>query len=141
MTSNGDLVSSKEDLKRFVISYFQELFAENTQAGISSDWPNLFNHRSSALNESLNADIMEEEVKQAIFSIEALRAPSQDGGLLAMFYHRYWEFYSNEVAKLVRNCFRAIKMPKGLNATLVTLISKGLSLSLYTPFLSELCSE
>lgn len=51
------------------------------------DWLNLFYHCLTALNDSLNAAIDEEEVKQSIFSIGLLKAPGRDG-LPVMFYHK-----------------------------------------------------
>lgn len=90
-TNNGDWVSTKADLKKVEGFYFQDLFADNPQACIPIDWPNLFNDRSTELNDSRNAPIDEEEVKHAMFSIGPLKTPSKDGGL-AMFYHKSWEF-------------------------------------------------
>lgn len=111
-------MSSKEGLKEVAVSFFWDLFSNNNQGGIPSDWPNLFAHRSTALNDSLNAEITEEEVKHALFSIGPLKAPGEDE-IPTMFYHKSWEAF-----ELIRRCFHIAKISEGLNATLITFILK-----------------
>ncbi|KAK9291995.1 hypothetical protein L1049_019947 [Liquidambar formosana] len=63
------------------------------------------------------------EVKNAVFSIGAYKAPGPDG-MQAIFYHSQWSVLSKSVIDMVRSTFHSGNLPIGLNQTLITLIPK-----------------
>ena len=63
------------------------------------------------------------EIKAAVFSLSADSAPGPDG-YNGHFFHRFWDVVQFDVQKAVRYFFSKGRIPKGFNASFVTLIPK-----------------
>ncbi|KAL9658994.1 hypothetical protein QQ045_028253 [Rhodiola kirilowii] len=75
------------------------------------------------MNYSLLKDISDEEIKTAVFSIGALKAPGIDG-FPAIFYQKHWEIIKSSVIKEVRDFWASGVLDKEINRTLIVLIPK-----------------
>ena len=64
-----------------------------------------------------------EEIKNALWSLKAFKAPGPDG-LHAGFFHRFWLIVGNLVIDLVKKVFVERKVPEFLNRTQFVLIPK-----------------
>ena len=64
-----------------------------------------------------------EEIKNALWSLKAFKAPGPDG-LHAGFFHRFWLIVGNSVIDLVKKVFAERKVPEFLNRTHIVLIPK-----------------
>ena len=67
--------------------------------------------------------VTEEEVRAAIWSMKAFKAPGPDG-LHAGFFQRFWLVVGKSVTEEVLAVFREKKMPEYLNSTNIVLIPK-----------------
>lgn len=114
----------KEDMMTIAVSYFQGLFSESGQAGLPNYWPNLFPRIDGSTLDDLNADVTEEEIRNALFSIGGLKAPGPDG-FPAIFFQNSWDSCSVEVIDMVKKAFLNAKLPENLNQTLIALIPKS----------------
>ena len=64
-----------------------------------------------------------EEIKNALWSVKAFKAPGPDG-LHARFFHRFWLIVGNLVIDLVNKVFVERKVSEFLNRTHIVLIPK-----------------
>ena len=67
--------------------------------------------------------ILDEEIKQVIFSIGDDKAPGSDG-FSALFFKRAWKVIGNDVLLAIHNFFYTGRLAKEINHTLLCLIPK-----------------
>ena len=73
--------------------------------------------------ESIGGVALEEEIKSALWSLKAFKAPKPDG-LHAGFFHRFWLIMGKSVVDVVKKVFEDKVVPDYLNRTLIILIKK-----------------
>lgn len=66
---------------------------------------------------------MEDEVKHAIFSLDAISSPGPDG-FGEFFYHKCWDIIAMDVFNAIIHLFSTLNIPEGMNSSLVMLIPK-----------------
>ncbi|XP_073051225.1 uncharacterized protein [Primulina eburnea] len=72
---------------------------------------------------TLNAPVLIEEIKQALFDMEPFKAPGPDG-FPAGFFQKMWPTVGQSIYDSALNFFTSGNIPKGMNDTLLTLIPK-----------------
>ena len=72
---------------------------------------------------SISGDALVEEIKNALWSLKAFKAP-RPNGLHARFFHRFWLIIGNSVIDLVKKVFVERKVLEFLNRTHIVLIPK-----------------
>lgn len=78
---------------------------------------------SADINENLGAKVFEEEVRRAVFSLGASKAPGPYG-FNGIFFQKNWENIKEEVYVAVKEFFNEGILPRSVNETLVTLVPK-----------------
>ncbi|KAL8097541.1 hypothetical protein AgCh_030606 [Apium graveolens] len=78
---------------------------------------------TSEQNTQLLEDISAEEVKEAVFSMHAKKAPGYDG-LNPAFYQAYWSIVEQDVVEFCQRFFATGELQMEFNRTLVCLIPK-----------------
>lgn len=78
---------------------------------------------SEAMNRDLLAEVTDEEVKSAVFSIKASSAPGPDG-MSGLFFQQYWEEIGPKVSLEVKKFFEGGRMPPDWNFTYLCLLPK-----------------
>lgn len=73
--------------------------------------------------DSLAIPVSDNEIKAALWSMKAHKAPGPDG-LHAGFFQRFWIIVGSSVTKEVKEIFEGKVMPKYLNKTNIALIPK-----------------
>ena len=119
----GQWVGSNADLTHLLSDSFASRFrtAYSTPREINLDFIEPF--ISSTDIDSLLAPISSEDVKNAFFDINPLKAPGSDG-FGGKFYQAYWPIIGPELITAVQSFFHHGKLPPSLNHTLITLIPK-----------------
>lgn len=78
---------------------------------------------SQEMNKSLMAQVTDVEIKKAVDSLGASKAPGPDG-LNEMFYQNHWEVAKEEVSEAIKEFFRGAEFPVEINETVVALAPK-----------------
>lgn len=121
----GVEVHKEEDIVKSIVAYFQELFTSSDRVG----------NRRETVEYALRPVITDEEnallsaipsaleIKEAIFDINAEKAPGPDG-FSARFFQSNWLDIGEEIVDKIQAFFISGKPPEGINHTHVRLIPK-----------------
>ena len=115
--------NSREKLKDEGRTFFQKLLCEEggyQDADIIDTIPELVTVEDNLM---LCAIPTEEEIKAAVFSIEADNAPGPDG-FSAAFFINCWEVVASDIILAVKAFFKGNKLPRSWKSTFLTLIPK-----------------
>lgn len=129
----GQIVSTITD-------FYQCLFESNENNDFGLVQGVLQSHISDSMNEQLITIPEEEEIHQAILSINSDKAPGPDG-FSASFYQAFWDVIGRDVSSEIRSFFIESSLNPRYNETHVCLIPKGVGskkVSDYRPI--ALCS-
>ena len=89
---------------------------------------------------SISGIATEDEIRVALWSLKAFKAPGPDG-LHAGFFHRFWLIVGSSVSDEVKRVFAERRVPDYLNRTHITLIPKIQSLKTLGNYrLKSLCN-
>eukprot|EP00253_Pinus_taeda_P010539 PITA_10539 len=78
---------------------------------------------TQGINESLNREIEEEEIRKAIWTLQPDKSPGLDGFPIN-FYRDHWQLIKKDLAKMLRGIQRKGKMGGFTNSTFLALIPK-----------------
>ncbi|KAL9687380.1 hypothetical protein QQ045_031781 [Rhodiola kirilowii] len=109
-------------LSQDIFNIFQATVSREAR-GIDEELRNITPCISEEMNDMLLRDISEEEIKEAMFSLGPLKAPSIDG-FPALFYQRFWEKIKSSVVREVNVFWAEGRLNENINRTLITLIPK-----------------
>ncbi|XP_071708448.1 uncharacterized protein [Rutidosis leptorrhynchoides] len=72
---------------------------------------------------SIDRDVMNEEIKDAVWDCGSSKSPGPDG-FSFLFIKAYWDLLQHDICSTVRDFFHTAKMPTGANSAFVSLIPK-----------------
>ncbi|KAL0007752.1 hypothetical protein SO802_009254 [Lithocarpus litseifolius] len=107
----GEWIFEENDIKGFIRAGFGELYTTSPVSALrgsplSTQWqPRLTDEEKI----SISGEVTVEEIKQALWSIKAFKAPSPDG-LHVEFYQRFWLIVGNSVVEEVKRMFMVRKI-------------------------------
>lgn len=78
---------------------------------------------TEAQQQALCRPVTEEEIKEAVWSIDPRKSPGPDG-FSSGFYRSAWSTIKGDLIKIVHDFFKKGKMLKQVNCTLISLIPK-----------------
>ena len=109
-----------------IVSYFQALFT--SISGNRKEIVELALHPIITDEDNVKLTMIPNsiEIKNAVFSIHADKAPGPDG-FSAGFFHTHWEFIGGDIVKEIQGFFETGKLPPRINETFIRLIPKILS--------------
>lgn len=116
-------MEGKDEVFQTILNHFSEVYKSDNP----SDMTGVINLIPSLVTEEMNLSLLEPvsdlEIKNAVFSLGALRAPGPDG-FNGLFYQKNWDCVKNDICLAVRGFFEGGMIPDELNETTVTLIPK-----------------
>eukprot|EP00253_Pinus_taeda_P004750 PITA_04750 len=122
--NEGNQHNNQESIKRAASLYFKSLLTENHE---EADYSELLQHLSKGIsqevNDSLNREITEEEIRKAIWTLQPDKSPGPDGFLIN-FYRDHWPLIRKDLLKMLRGIQRKGKMGGFTNSTFLALIPK-----------------
>eukprot|EP00253_Pinus_taeda_P004596 PITA_04596 len=120
----GSHHSNQESIKRAASLHFKSLLTENQE---EADYSELLQYLpkgiTQEMNESLNREIEEEEIRKAIWTLQPDKSPGPDGFPIN-FYRDHWQLIRKDLAKMLRGIQRKGKMGGFTNSTFLALIPK-----------------
>ncbi|XP_026399657.1 uncharacterized protein LOC113295543 [Papaver somniferum] len=84
-----------------------------------------YDHPSITAEERVCLDLVPsfEEIKQAVFDLDADSAPGPDG-FSGCFYRHCWEIIHHDLVNAIISCWQSGAIPNGINSSLIILLSK-----------------
>lgn len=119
----GNVYKGDSEVGRQAESFFQQIYQSQDCNEDQSIFQNIIPTVTQEMNAWFLSVVTPTEIKTAIFSIGADRAPGPDG-LTARFYQSCWDIIGNDVIKEVTNFFRTSRMSAEINKTNICLIPK-----------------
>jgi len=120
--SEGNQQIRQGAIKQAASDHYRELLTEN---GEEEDYTDLLqylpNKIITEINDSLNKEIEEEEIRGAIWALQPDKAPGPDGFLIC-FYRAHWETIKKYLNKMMKWIQCRKKMGGYTNSTHLTLI-------------------
>lgn len=121
---DGVPLFEEEQISDLVCSFYDNLFIANPREEIGDTISRALKPCVTAeWNEALIKDPTPTEIKEALFSIHADKAPGPDG-FSASFFHSNWEVIGPSIIQEIQRFFSTGIMPTSLNETHVRLIPK-----------------
>eukprot|EP00253_Pinus_taeda_P022073 PITA_22073 len=121
---NGSQHIDQEAIKRAASLHYKKLLSENHE---ESDYSDMLQHIpkgiSQEMNEKLNQEITEEEIKKTIWTLQPDKSPGPDGFPIN-FYRDFWYLIKKDLVKMLRGIQRKKKMGGFTNSTFLALIPK-----------------
>lgn len=119
---DGHAVDWNSGLKDVMVDYFTELFTAT-----STEWEVVVQCVQSRItdeqNQMLNAQVVDSEVKAALFCMHPDKSPGPDG-MSPGFYQKFWKIVGGDVVNLVQQFFLTGKFEQWVTDTNIVLIPK-----------------
>ena len=121
----GDRIHEEGEIKDFIRSGFEQVFLSSLSCvprvdPTISQWQSRL---SDSEKESIRGGASEVEIKAALWSLKAFKAPGPDG-LHAGFFQKFWHTVGNSVTEEVQKIFADRRVPEVLNCTHIALSPK-----------------
>ena len=121
----GEWIYEEAEVKAFIRNGFNDIYTTSLSSvsrseAYSTQWQASLTEEEKA---SISGGVSDAEVKSALWSLKAFKAPGPDG-LHAGFYQRFWLTVGRSVTDEVKKIFTERRMPSYLNQTLIALIPK-----------------
>ncbi|XP_027156752.1 uncharacterized protein LOC113757854 [Coffea eugenioides] len=133
-TANDDEVVTK------LSDYVKELFTSGGRDDMLEILDGIPHSITQEMNDKLTKEVMEDEIDDALFSMNPEKAPGQDG-MTPMFFQKFWSSIKSDIILAIKAFFHSGLMLKSINHTVISLIPKILhptNLKNYRPI--SLCS-
>lgn len=105
------------------LDYFSALFKSSKPPNILNLLQGMAPRVTVAMNDRLLAEVTEDEIRLAVFSINPSSAPGPDG-MNGLFFQQYWDTIGPKVCVEVQNFFSRGVMPVDWNFTYICLLPK-----------------
>eukprot|EP00253_Pinus_taeda_P005038 PITA_05038 len=142
LDNEGNLHSTQETIRKAASKHYRDLLSETKGEEDYSDFlQHLPKGITKEMNDNINKEIEEEEIKRAIWNLHPDKAPGPDGFPIC-FYRMFWNLIKKDLVKMIRWAQRKVKIGGYTNATFLALIPKEnqpSSLSRFRPI--SLCNS
>ena len=119
----GEWVEGQEEVLKVILEHYHQVYDAKPTQSIDeclSIVPQIVTYE---LNEELNKEVFDAEVKGDVFNLGALKAPRANG-LNGSFYRKHWDIVRGIVRATVKEFFCSGKLPSKINKTQVVLVPK-----------------
>lgn len=121
MDSGGSLFSDQVEIGEVLSQYFSQLFSSSNLSDLEFSLQAVNHCVSDEMNQTLLVVFTEEEVKETLFMMKLMGAPSLDS-FLACFDQKHWSIIRKEVSNFVIEVLNHRSSIECVNDTFITLI-------------------
>lgn len=118
----GEWKETPEEIQGIVQDYLSQLFQSTSPDGDLTNGE-VVQQVTDMVNEDLVKEIMEEEVKDATFSMHPDKSPGLDG-LNPAFFQSFWHIVKHDVVSFCQQFMNTGRLPLETNKAVVCLIPK-----------------
>ena len=121
----GEWIYQEEDVKEFVKNGYSDIYTTSFSS-VPSFPPRISSWQARLWKEekgSISGEVLEEEIKAALWSLKAFKAP-RPNRLRAGFFQRFWHTVGSLVINEVKKVFADRRVLDYLNTTHIVLIHK-----------------
>ncbi|VFQ77313.1 unnamed protein product [Cuscuta campestris] len=119
--SNGNWLENTNDIQHEATNFFKALFSNHNCEGMNKFLDNIPLLVDDSINTTLTKFPTEEEVKEAVWSLDPDSSAGPDG-FTGDFYRQGWDTIKEDVIKAVQEFFLGIPIPKSMGKTTIILI-------------------
>ncbi|KAK9688730.1 hypothetical protein RND81_09G007000 [Saponaria officinalis] len=119
----GQWCTQEADVTRVVEEYFRQLFCSSNPFDSDEVLESIPLVVSDEMNQGLDRQVSDDEIKDAIFSMHPNKAPGPDR-MHALFYQKHWGIVGDDICRCVREWWEGRGDISRLNMTNVVLIPK-----------------
>ena len=125
MDGNGEWIYDENKVKDHIQSEFTKLYTSGLSVAYLFSLVSNFSccKLSDVEMMRVGREVSDEEIREALWSLKAFKAPGPDG-LHAGFFQYFWNEVQASICQEVKKAFVSESIPALLNTTLVTLIPK-----------------
>ena len=137
---NDSWTENEDEVVTEISDFFKELFKSGGRSDMSEILDGIPHSITQEMNDKLTKAVEEDEIHDALFSMNPEKAPGQDG-MSPLFFQRFWRTIKSDIIPAIKAFFNSEFMLKSINHTVISLIPKILhptSLKNYKPII--LCS-
>ncbi|XP_027097528.1 uncharacterized protein [Coffea arabica] len=137
---NSSWTENEDEVVTEISDFFKELFKSGGMNDMSEILDGIPHSITQEMNDKLTKAVEEDEIHDALFSMNPEKAPGQDG-MSPLFFQRFWRTIKSDIIPAIKAFFNSEFMLKSINHTVISLIPKILhptSLKNYKPII--LCS-
>ncbi|XP_039002736.1 uncharacterized protein LOC120129249 [Hibiscus syriacus] len=120
---NGNWVSEQATLCSMAVNFYKDLFTSTNEVDYGYPFQGCFPVLSNSELNGLIRPLLNEEIREVLFSMSPLKDSGVDG-LHAIFFQRNWDTVSTSVCQLIQSIFAGKAFDKDFNRTLLVLIPK-----------------
>jgi hypothetical protein len=119
------IIVGDQELKRYIIRYYKNLFGQPVESNISLDESNIddISQVTENENETLTSPFTMAEIKEAVFQMEHNKATGSDG-FPVEFYQVLWEIIKEDMLALFSDFYEERLPLFSLNFEVITLLPK-----------------
>ena len=121
---NGVWIHEKMQLHQLAFQYFKNLYSASSDAFYPYPFRNMFPVLTNDQVAELEKNLLDDEIKNALFQMGALKAPGPDG-VHALFFQIQWPMVGKQICNFIQGVFNGDPTPPDLNNTLIVPIPKG----------------
>lgn len=121
--SEGRWIEGHDEVMAAIHSFYKDVYKAEEYSGnyeMLEDIPHLV---TLDMKESLAAEVKEDDIREAVFSLGATKAPGPDG-FNGLFFQKNWDTVKEDLVVAVQEFFRHGGLPSDINETIVTLVPK-----------------
>lgn len=124
LDTEGNLQTAQEAIRQVATNHYRDLLTETTN---EEDYDDLLQFLPKSIrkemNDTLNKEIDEEEVRKTIWDLQPDKTPGPDGFPIC-FYHAFWGIIKRDLIKMLKWVQWKAKIGGYTNATHLALIPK-----------------
>lgn len=120
---DGGATTDEGEIETLITNYYKQLFHSNVGGRHNEVLQHVVPRVTAELNNMLQQEYTDEEIKKALDGIGDLKASGSDD-MPSLFYKQFWHVVGEDVIREVKSFVQGRAMPEGWNNTVVVLIPK-----------------